>query len=301
VNLGHTRHDVEEAAAREHASRAGVVVRRAADDGADRLALSFADLDPRVQAATLRLDPISERGEYAELLALLESWAESGGTASLPDLLAGGGEHTRALAQRLRNLGVEGWKVWSRADRASVVDEVAARTARCLVDLGSLPTLAEKALVSEAVLATLWRNREEREPTLVVVDEAHNVCPSSPPDPITAIATEHAVRIAAEGRKYGLYLLASTQRPQKVDEQVISQCDNLVLMRMNSRSDLVYVSELFSFVPPALLTASTDFGLGEALIAGKVASHPAFVRFGVRITLEGGPDVPAEWAARGPR
>ena len=150
------------------------------------------------------------------------------------------------------------------------------------------------------MLATLWRQRADREPTLIVIDEAHNVCPSDPADPITEIATEHAVRIAAEGRKYGLYLLVSTQRPQKVHEQVVSQCDNLVLMRMNSRSDLAHVGERFSFVPPALVGAATDFGLGDALVAGKIVSHPAFVRFGRRITEEGGSDVSTDWAAPRP-
>jgi DNA helicase HerA-like ATPase len=134
-------------------------------------------------------------------------------------------------------------------------------------------------------------------PTLVVIDEAHNVCPRFPPDPITAIATEHAARIAAEGRKFGLYLLVSTQRPQKVDEQVLSQCDNLVLMRMNSLSDLAYVGEVFSFVPASLVAQATDFGLGEALVAGKIASHPALIRFGARLSEEGGSDVAADWAA----
>ena len=57
------------------------------------------------------------------------------------------------------------------------------------------------------------------------------------------------MRIAAEGRKFGLYLLTSTQRPQKVHPNVVSQCDNLVLMRMNSAADLAYAREVFSFVP----------------------------------------------------
>ena len=299
VRLGETRDGVDEVVARRHAASAGVVVRRAAPEGAERLSLRFADLDPRTQAASLSLDPIADREEYAELVALLESWVASGGGTSLPELLAEGGDQAKALGQRLRNLGIDRWQVWARNDPGSVVDDVATRSSRCLVvDLGSLQTLLEKATVSEAVLATLWRNRGDREPTLIVIDEAHNVCPSDPPDPITAIATEHAARIAAEGRKYGLYLLVSTQRPQKVDEQVLSQCDNLVLMRMNSRADLAYLGELFSFVPPPLVSAATDFGLGEALLAGKISSHPALVRFGARITEEGGSDVPADWAAK---
>jgi hypothetical protein len=47
-----------------------------------------------------------------------------------------------------------------------------------------------------------------------------------------------------------------------------------------------------------LIAEATDFGLGEALLAGKIASHPALVRFGARISEEGGSDVPADWAVR---
>jgi DNA helicase HerA-like ATPase len=113
---------------------------------------------------------------------------------------------------------------------------------------------------------------------------------------VTALATEHAARIAAEGRKFGLYLLVSTQRPQRVDQLVVSQCDNLVLMRMASTGDLAYVSELLSFAPRALLQRATSFRLGEGLVTGKISPHPALVRFGPRISQEGGADVSATWA-----
>jgi DNA helicase HerA-like ATPase len=124
-----------------------------------------------------------------------------------------------------------------------------------------------------------------------VIDEAHNVCPAEPGDPITALATEDAIRIAGEGRKFGLYLIVVTQRPQKVHENVLSQCDNLVLMRMNSSADLAHVGRVFSFVPPGLIDRAGTFAQGEALVAGKIASHPALIRFGERITHEGGADV----------
>ena len=84
------------------------------------------------------------------------------------------------------------------------------------------------------------------QPVLIVIDEAHNVCPAEPPDQLTAMAAEHAVRIAAEGRKFGLYLLVSTQRPQKIPENVLSQADNLVLMRLNSLADAAFTQAVFS-------------------------------------------------------
>ena len=132
---------------------------------------------------------------------------------------------------------------------------------------------------------------------LIVIDEAHNVCPAVPEDRLTALATEYAVRIAAEGRKFGLYLLVSTQRPQKVHPNVLTQCDNLVLMRLNSAADTQYAREVFSFVPPGLLERARSFTLGEALVAGKICPSPSLLRFGRRIAEEGGADVPSDWAA----
>ena len=56
---------------------------------------------------------------------------------------------------------------------------------------------------------------------------------------------------------------------------------------------------MFSFVPPSLIERSAIFRQGEALIAGKISSpQPALLRFGARISEEGGADVPATWAAR---
>ena len=128
-----------------------------------------------------------------------------------------------------------------------------------IVDLGSLQTPGEKAIAAESVLAALWRRRSVREPILIVIDEAHNVCPREPDDPVTALASEHAARIAAEGRKFGLYLLVSTQRPQRVNELVVSQCDNLVLMRMISASDLAHVRELLAVAPAPLVERAASF------------------------------------------
>ena len=134
----------------------------------------------------------------------------------------------------------------------------------------------------------------------MVIDEAHNVCPAAPADALTTLATEHAVRIAGEGRKFGIYMLVATQRPQKVQENVISQCDNLVLMRLNSAADAAFIATMFGFAPPALVGLATDFRLGEALVAGKLTSHPAVLRFGARVAREGGGDVSSDWAVPAP-
>jgi DNA helicase HerA-like ATPase len=205
----------------------------------------------------------------------------------------------RRLGLRAKNLGVLEWSIWSGGQGRSLVEELEEPTSRCLVvDLGSLHTVGEQRLIAQTVLATLWRNRARREPCLVVIDEAHNVCPSQPLDAVTALATSTAALVAAEGRKFGLYLLTSTQRPQKVNDEVLSQSDNLLLMRMNSEADLGHLRDVFSFVPTGLLHRATTFGLGEALVAGTFHPHPAYVKFGARASREGGADLPTDWAKR---
>jgi uncharacterized protein len=88
----------------------------------------------------------------------------------------------------------------------------------------------------------------------------------------------------------------STQRPQKIAENVLSQADNLVLMRLNSLADTAFTQAAISFVPPSLIDQAVTFHQGEALIAGKISPQPALPRFGARISEEGGADVPATWA-----
>ena len=48
--------------------------------------------------------------------------------------------------------------------------------------------------------------------------------------------------------------------------------------------------------PSFVALQATATCMGESLVAGKIASHPAFVRFGPRLSEEGGSDVPATWA-----
>jgi hypothetical protein len=295
VCLGQVRPGADPALAERYQEAArGVAVYSAGAPAARRLRLHAAEIDPAMQAALLRLDPVDDRDEYAALAELLASE----NPPALEALTGSDHPEARRLGLRVRSLGVDRFGVWAPGEAGSVLDAVHDQSVRCLVvDLGSLPTREEQSLVAGAVLADLWRRRHERSPVLIVIDEAHNVCPAEPSNQLVGVAAEHAVRIAAEGRKFGLYLLVSTQRPQKIPENVISQADNLVLMRLNSLADAAFAEATFSFVPPSLIERSVTFRQGEALIAGKISPQPALIRFGARISREGGADVPATWAA----
>lgn len=302
VGLGQVREDADPLLAQRYAAVAGSVQVWGNDPRADHpLRMRFADLTHRAQAAVLGLEPVRDREEYAVLAGLLRAQREGEPLVrGVEDLLESSSPEERHLGLRVYNLGVLDWSLWD-PELPSLVEELRHPTARCtVVDLGSLDRVAEQRVVAETVLSTLWQERHARQPCLVVVDEAHNICPAEPSDELSSLSTETAVQIAAEGRKYGLYLLTSTQRPHKVHENVVSQCDNLLLMRMNSTSDVADLGTLLSFVPEGLMAGATSFGMGQALVAGKLCAQPAYVRMGRRVTVEGGSDVPMTWATPQP-
>jgi uncharacterized protein len=302
VRLRDVRADADPAlAARLEELAPRILVRSPAAEGDERLRIRFAELEAPAHAGVLHLDPIRDAEEYDDVLRFVEAGPGSPRMAEMAAVAAGMAEPAPGdmLLRRVRNLGVLQWGIWAREQAGSVLDDLDGDDWRCLVvDIGTLGTVPEKMLVAQAVLNRLWEQRARRRPLLVVIDEAHNVCPQLPESDLQFLATDAAIKIAAEGRKFGLYLMLSTQRPQKVHENIVSQCDNLILMRMNSAADVAHLTELFSFVPPSLLQRATGFRLGEALVAGKVATTPSLVRFGSRVSEEGGSDVPADWARR---
>ena len=165
-----------------------------------------------------------------------------------------------------------------------------------VLDVGGLSTPGERTVVALALLGSRWAQRRERQPFLIAIDEAHNVLPAATDDPLLSATTELGVLIAGEGRKFGLHLFVATQRPSKVHPNVVSQCDNLILMRMNGAGDVDDLASLFSHVPEAMIHSATSFGLGQALFAGPISPVPTVIQVGSRRSPEGGADVPTDWA-----
>ncbi|MGD9959351.1 ATP-binding protein [Nocardioides sp.] len=288
VRLGETLPGApEEVAQRLRATDLRVL--RAGTSGSDTLHARFSSMSPRSKAAVLRMDPVADRGEYNTFMRETAD-ASRHGLTSLLDTLQRGGPDQIALAQRIENLGVLDWEVWAK-ERPSAVEIIDSGTRITVMDLGGFEDPAEPLAVSLEVLDSLWANRGSRTPTLIVIDEAHNVCPAEPASTLAAAVTDRLIQIAAEGRKFGLWLLLSSQRPSKLHPQVLSQCDNLALMRMNSPSDVEELAQLFGFTPPAMLHAAPSFAQGEVLLAGGFVPAPSFVQMGARLTQEGGQDV----------
>ena len=260
------------------------------------LRIHLSDLTLEEQALTLGLDPVldaAEYGAFADAVARLDKFRY--GMADVDrEVRADHSDAAERLALRISNLAVSRWSVWATAEETSLVDLT--DDWRVLVlDVGSLDEVRERALVSLALLGVL-RRRPNKRSVLIVMDEAHNVCPPEATTPLGRVVTDYTVWIAGEGRKYGIHLLLATQRPQKIHPNVLSQCDNLLLMRVNSSEDIDRLVTTFSHVPEGMIREASGFQLGEMLAAGPLAPVPLRLRTGRRLTPEGGADLPTSWA-----
>ncbi|MET0693400.1 MAG: ATP-binding protein [Propionibacteriaceae bacterium] len=284
LNPGASGPDAEALAQRD------IRVLRPRSEGAEPLRARFTDLTPRALAAVLQLDPVVHREEYYALQHLGETFNLSNFATMVPTLLASEDLGERALGLRIDNLRLMDSEVWARGTYTAteVIEE---RPDATVLDLGGFSSADAHLVVAISVLDDLWERRESRRPVLLVIDEAHNLCSPELESPLAVAVRERLIQIAAEGRKFGLWLLLSTQRPSKVHPGIISQCDNLALMRMSSPQDLQGLATYFGFAPQALLARSPWFRQGEALFAGGFVAAPTLLKVGTRLSPEGGSDV----------
>ena len=289
VRLGESRPGADEEERRLLDEREIRVLRPG--DGPDALRIRFLEMSLRSKGAVFRLDPLVDHEAYNVLVRLGSLLRGKTLEEMLTTLRTTGEPGATILAERIENLGLFDWTLWA-GDRVPATEIIAERPAATVLDIGSFPTQDEQLAVALAVFEDLWRRREERRPVLIVVDEAHNLCSPDLESTAARAVRDLIIQIAAEGRKFGLWLLLSTQRPSKIHPQIVSQCDNLTLMRMNSPNDLAELADLFGFVPPGMLSQASRFRQGEALVAGGFVPAPSIMTFRDRITHEGGIDVP---------
>ncbi len=174
-----------------------------------------------------------------------------------------------------------------------------------VVDLPSLPDRKTRQLAINALVTTEWENarrawslalkepseNDMRTPVFVIVEEAHNVIPAEPRDDADTALRDQFRTIAAEGRKYGLFLILVSQRPDKLDPFVVSECENKVLMRLGSKTVLDRTRTLLGLedVPDEDLKECLKFKIGRAMLFGRWASHhPMRLYCAARRTAEGG-------------
>ena len=152
-----------------------------------------------------------------------------------------------------------------------------------IVDFSEVPSdilpLMVSLLARLVFTVTQWTEIEKRHPVALFCDEAHLYIPErASADSVDDISVGIFERIAKEGRKYGVGLVVISQRPAEVNRTVLSQCNNVVAMRLTNGEDQSVIKRLL----PDSLGGFGDLlpvlDIGEALVVGDASLLPTRVR-----------------------
>ncbi|MCW5960675.1 MAG: ATP-binding protein [Pyrinomonadaceae bacterium] len=130
-------------------------------------------------------------------------------------------------------------------------------------------------------------------PVFTLLEEAHRFAPAG----TSVVSTNILKQILSEGRKFGVGIGLITQRPGKLDQDVLSQCMTQIIMRIVNPIDQQTVAQSVEGAGRAMLAELPALTKGQAVISGVGINTPVMCRIRPRITQHGGEtfDAPTEW------
>ena len=108
-------------------------------------------------------------------------------------------------------------------------------------------------------------------------------------------------RIAKEGRKYGVILGIITQRPVELSDNVISQCTNFLIFKINHPVDIKYIREMVPHITDEIIEKQKSLQPGTCLGFGLGFKIPLIIKLEMPnpSPLSGNCDVVGIWCGGG--
>lgn len=183
-----------------------------------------------------------------------------------------------------------------------------------VIDLSLVPTNVVQIVVAafaRLILESMERQRrhyaDQVTPRILVVEEAHSLIRrpgSSTGDDQSVSAArlcrEAFERVAREGRKFGLSLVVSSQRPSELSETVLSQCNTFIVHRIVNDQDQRLVRRLVPDNLSSFMEELPALSSQLALVVGWALDIPTMVRISHLDTSyrprSADPDFAATWS-----
>jgi hypothetical protein len=115
-------------------------------------------------------------------------------------------------------------------------------------------------------------------PFLTVIEEAHTFIPSVREGTQDAVSLPVIRRIITEGRKFGTGLILISQRPSRLDETIVSQCNSFLILRLVNPKDQSFVRSIMENLTESDARMIPGFGPGQGIISGQVVRFPLPVK-----------------------
>ena len=159
-----------------------------------------------------------------------------------------------------------------------------------ILDLSLLPSSVIHtitAVLARMVFEALQRYRKSSEshsalPVVLVMEEAHTFVKRRREEAEIQggedLCCKTFERIAREGRKFGLGLVLSSQRPSELSPTVLSQCNSFLLHRITNDKDQELIRRLLPDTLQGLLRDLPTLPARNAILLGWAAELPTLVR-----------------------
>lgn len=134
-------------------------------------------------------------------------------------------------------------------------------------------------------------------PLVAILDEAHNFLGRNIGSEDTVAKLDAFELIAKEGRKYGLNICLTTQRPRDITEGVLSQMGTLIVHRLTNEKDREIVERACGEIDKSASSFLPNLKPGEAAIIGADFPIPLTIQIIKPIIkpLSDGPDYQKFW------
>jgi DNA helicase HerA-like ATPase len=114
-------------------------------------------------------------------------------------------------------------------------------------------------------------------PVNLVLEEAHRYI-SEHKNSHFGEANKIFERVAKEGRKYGLFLMVSSQRPSELSKTVLSQCSNFIVHRIQNPDDLNHIRQMTPHISSNILYRLPSIPTQHALVFGSSVKIPTLFK-----------------------
>ena len=120
------------------------------------------------------------------------------------------------------------------------------------------------------------QTNETRHPLAFICDEAHLYMPrdTSKMKAVENKSLEIFEKIAKEGRKYGVSLVIVSQRPAELNTTIISQCNNIISLKITNDRDKSAVSTMLTESLIGLVDVLPNLDVGECIVIGDSIKLP---------------------------
>lgn len=138
------------------------------------------------------------------------------------------------------------------------------------------------SLISNKIFDSLANKKDEKNEIVqiinIVVDEAHNLLyEESGQSSSHKSVLEVFEKIVKEGRKFGCFLLLSSQRPSDISQTIISQLHNYFIHKLVNPSDIQKIRKAVAYLDETSLDFLTVLAPGECIVSGTAFQMPNFV------------------------